>query len=70
MSSGSSAAAKVTREQVAGATRFVIGSAPSDPHDLVLGNYSVHTSEEVLRRGEAEIRRIGQKLRADGTLKR
>jgi len=33
-----------------GATRFVIGSAPKHPHDLVLGNYSVHTSEEALRR--------------------
>jgi redox-sensitive bicupin YhaK (pirin superfamily) len=52
------------------ATRFVIGSAPKHPHDLVLGNYSVHTSKEALRRGEAEIRRIGQKLRADGTLRR
>jgi redox-sensitive bicupin YhaK (pirin superfamily) len=53
-----------------GNTRFVIGSAPKHPHDLVLGNYSVHTSEEALRRGEAEIRRIGQKLRANGTLRR
>jgi redox-sensitive bicupin YhaK (pirin superfamily) len=53
-----------------GATRFVIGSAPKHPHNLVLGNYSVHTSEEALRRGEAEIRRIGQKFRADGLLRR
>lgn len=53
-----------------GATRFVIGSAPMHPHDLVLGDYSVHTSEEALRRGEEEIRRIGKELRADGTLSR
>ena len=25
----------------------------------ILGNYSVHTSAEALRQGEAEIRRIG-----------
>jgi redox-sensitive bicupin YhaK (pirin superfamily) len=53
-----------------GATRFVIGSAPKHPHELALGNYSVHTSEEALQKGEAEIRRIGQTLRANGTLKR
>jgi redox-sensitive bicupin YhaK (pirin superfamily) len=53
-----------------GATRFVIGSAPAHPHDLVLGNYSVHTSEDALQRGEAEIRRIGQRLRAEGTFQR
>ena len=51
-------------------TRFVLGSAAKHPHDLVLGNYSVHTSAAALRQGEAEIRRIGQKLRADGTLRR
>jgi redox-sensitive bicupin YhaK (pirin superfamily) len=53
-----------------GATRFVIGSAARHPHDLVLGNYSVHTSEAALREGETEIRRIGRKLRADGILGR
>ena len=51
-------------------TTFVIGSAVKHPHDLVLGNYSVHTSLEALLQGEAEIRRIGQKLRADGILRR
>ena len=51
-----------------GDTSFVLGSAAKHPHDLVLGNYSVHTSAEALRRGEAEIRRIGQRLRANGTL--
>ena len=49
-----------------GNTRFVLGSAAKHPHDLVLGNYSVHTSAQALRRGEAEIRRIGRTLRADG----
>jgi redox-sensitive bicupin YhaK (pirin superfamily) len=51
-----------------GETRFVIGSAEKHPHELVLGNYSVHTSAEALRTGEAEIGRIGQRLLADGTL--
>jgi len=53
-----------------GDTVFVLGSAVKHPHDLVLGNYSVHTSARALRQGEAEIRRIGQKLRADGILRR
>jgi len=51
-----------------GDTRFVLGSAKRHPHDLALGNYSVHTSAEALLEGEAEIRRIGQRLLADGTL--
>lgn len=51
-----------------GATRFVLGSARPHPHELVLGYYSVHTSEEALRKGEDEIRRIGHELRANGTL--
>jgi len=53
-----------------GNTRFVLGSAAKHPHDLALGNYSVHTSAEALQKGEAEIRRIGQKLRAEGILRR
>ena len=52
-----------------GRTRFVIGSAAPHPHDLHLGNYSVHTSAETLRAGEAEIVRIGRALKADGTLR-
>ncbi|MGH7280791.1 MAG: pirin family protein, partial [Polyangiaceae bacterium] len=53
-----------------GSTRFVIGSAKKHRHDLVLGNYSVHTSEDALAQGEAEILRIGKRLRANGTLRR
>jgi hypothetical protein len=49
-----------------GDTRFVLGSAVKHPHDLVLGNYSVHTSTAALRQADAEIRRIGQTLRAEG----
>jgi len=49
-----------------GNTKFVLGSAVKHPHDLALGNYSVHTSTHALRQAEAEIRRIGQSLRAEG----
>ncbi len=48
----------------------VIGSARRHSHDLVLGNYSIHTSVDALARGEAEIMRVGRELRANGTLKR
>jgi len=51
-----------------GKTRFVVGSAARHPHDLVLGRYSVHTSVDALRRGETEIRRIGQLLRTARTV--
>ena len=53
-----------------GATRFVLGSAAKHPHELVLGNYSVHTSEQALEQGEDEIRRIGRELRAGGVFQR
>ena len=49
-----------------GNTRFVLGSAVKHPHDLFLGNYSVHTSAAALRQADAEIRRIGKQLRAEG----
>ena len=51
-----------------GDTSFVFGSAIKHPHSLVLGYYSVHTSGESLAKGEAEIRRIGRQLRAEGRL--
>jgi redox-sensitive bicupin YhaK (pirin superfamily) len=49
-------------------TGFIVGSAVKHPHDLVLGNYSVHTSSEALRRGKARIEEIGERLRAEGRL--
>jgi redox-sensitive bicupin YhaK (pirin superfamily) len=54
--------------QAEGVTSFVIGSAIKHPHPLVLGKYSVHTSAEALAQGQAEIQRIGQRLRAEGRL--
>jgi redox-sensitive bicupin YhaK (pirin superfamily) len=51
-----------------GDTGFVLGSAIKHPHDLVLGYYSVHTSAKTLERGEAQIDRIGLRLRAEGRL--
>ncbi|KIQ35757.1 pirin [Variovorax paradoxus] len=51
-----------------GDTSFVLGSAVKHPHDLVTGYYSVHTSRAALAQGEAEIRRIGAKLRQEGRL--
>jgi redox-sensitive bicupin YhaK (pirin superfamily) len=53
-----------------GRTRFVLGSARNHPYELALGYYSVHTSAEALQKGEAEIRRIGEELRRNGTLRR
>lgn len=47
-----------------GATEFVIGSAAHHPYPLVTGYYSVHTNADALRRGEAEIQRIGAQLQA------
>ncbi len=51
-----------------GDTSFVLGSALKHPHPLVLGYYSVHTNSAALAEGEAEINRIGQRLRAAGRL--
>ena len=47
-----SAAIEVLAE---GAVEFVIGSAVRHPYPLVTGHYSVHTSDEALRQGEATI---------------
>lgn len=49
-------------------TDFVLGTAVKHPHKLVLGYYSVHTSAHALMKGEEEIRRIGQRLQAEGRL--
>ena len=54
--------------EAVGETSFVLGSAVKHPYPLVLGNYSVHTSAEALERGEAEIVRIGEELRAAGRI--
>ncbi len=51
-----------------GDTSFVLGSAVKHPHELVMGHYSVHTSQAALAQGEAEIRRIGTLLRREGRL--
>src|SRR5260221_8743188 len=56
--------------QAHGDTSFVLGSAVKHPHPLVLGYYSVHTTAAALGQGEAEIRRIGQRLHTEGRLSR
>ena len=43
-------------------TEFVIGSAAPHRHNLVLGYYSVHTSPDALRDGEAGIASIKKRL--------
>lgn len=49
-------------------TEFVFGSAAKHPHDLALGNYSVHTDPRALLAGEKRIREIGRELRAQGRI--
>ena len=51
-----------------GKTSFVLGSAVKHPHELVMGNYSVHTSTQALQIGEAGISRIAQELQKVGRL--
>jgi redox-sensitive bicupin YhaK (pirin superfamily) len=51
-----------------GDTAFVLGSAVKHPHELVMGYYSVHTSRAALAQGEAEIQRIGMRLKEEGRL--
>ena len=48
---------------------FLLGSAKKHPHDLVLGYYSVHTSEEALALGESNITKLGDGLRARGQIR-
>lgn len=45
---------------------FVLGSAVPHPHDLALGYYSVHTSGEALRAGEAKIAELEKQLSSAG----
>jgi redox-sensitive bicupin YhaK (pirin superfamily) len=47
---------------------FVVGSAVPHEHDLVLGHYSVHTSADALRQGEARIATLRSHLIAEGRL--
>jgi redox-sensitive bicupin YhaK (pirin superfamily) len=54
--------------QAEGRANFVLGSAAKHPHPLVLGHYSVHTSQEALDIGEAGIRLVGARLRAEGRI--
>jgi redox-sensitive bicupin YhaK (pirin superfamily) len=49
-------------------TEFVLGSAAPHEHDLVTGYYSVHTSPEALRDGEAHILSIRKRLVQEGRL--
>jgi len=49
-------------------TEFVLGSAVPHKHALVLGYYSVHTSPDALRDGEAHIVSIRKRLVQEGRL--
>ena len=49
-------------------TAFVLGSGVPHPHELFMGNYSVHTSAAALHRGEAGIRERAQLLRQQGRM--
>jgi hypothetical protein len=47
---------------------FVLGSGVHHPHELFMGPYSVHTSADALRRGQAGIRERAELLRRQGRL--
>jgi len=49
-------------------SEFVLGSAAPHEHDLVPGYYSVHTSPDALRAGEAHISSIKERLVQEGRL--
>jgi redox-sensitive bicupin YhaK (pirin superfamily) len=49
-------------------TSFVLGSGVLHPHDLFMGPYSVHTSAQALRQGQAGIRERAQLLRQQGRI--
>jgi len=55
--------------QADNSARFVLGSAAKHPHDLVLGHYSVHTTQAALVAGESQIQHIGNRLMAAGLLR-
>jgi redox-sensitive bicupin YhaK (pirin superfamily) len=47
---------------------FILGSAVKHRHELVTGNYSVHTNADALRTGESNIADIGRRLHNQGVL--
>ena len=47
---------------------FMVGSAVSHDHELVLGTHSVHTSATALREAEARISEIGTRLIQQGRI--
>jgi hypothetical protein len=47
---------------------FVLGSAAPHAHDLVLGDYSVHTSAATLRAAQQRISEIQGRLQDEGRL--
>jgi hypothetical protein len=49
-------------------TEFVLGSAAPHGHDLVLGQYSVHSSPATLRAGEQRLSEIQHRLQNEGRL--
>ena len=49
-------------------TEFVLGSAAPHAHDLVLGQYSVHSSPAMLRAGEQRLNEIQHRLQNEGRL--
>jgi hypothetical protein len=49
-------------------TEFVLGSAAPHAHDLVLGQYSVHTSAATLRTAEQRLREVQHRLQNEGRL--
>jgi redox-sensitive bicupin YhaK (pirin superfamily) len=49
-------------------TEFVLGSAASHSHDLVLGRYSVHSSPATLRAAEQRLNEIQHRLQKEGRL--
>ncbi|MEH2363090.1 hypothetical protein [Nostoc sp.] len=46
----------------------MLSSGIKHPYDLVLGYYSVHISPDALYKGEAEIKRLANKLQTEGRL--
>ena len=49
-------------------SEFVLGSAAPHAHDLVLGQYSVHTSAATLRTAEQRLKEIQHRLQSEGRL--